>query len=249
MNVASMVLFGPEMLADPYPTFRYLRETDPVHWHVPFGAWMLSAYGDVVAAFHDPRLSSERAEPLRALAASSELDPFFDYLACRMDFRDPPAHARLRGLVSQVFTPHAVAALRPRIEELVEQFLDRVAGQSRMDVIADLAFPLPGTVIAELLGVPAEDRQRLKDWSDAFVGFFKTVPSETTAAEYRRSHRQPRSWGPITVPCCSGTRAATVPACSGRWRGPSWLATASVGPNYRPTPPCSCTPGTRRPPT
>ena len=156
---------------------------------------MLSGYSDVVAAFHDPRLSSERAEPLRALAACPELNPFFDYLAGRMDFRDPPAHARLRGLVSQVFTPHAVAALRPRIEELVEQFLDRVEGQGRMDVIADLAFPLPGTVIAELLGVPVEDRQRLKDWSDTFVGFFKTAPSETTAEEYRRSHQAAKELG------------------------------------------------------
>lgn len=189
------VLFGPEMLADPYPVYRRLRETDPVHWHASFDAWVLTRYDDVVAAFHDPRLSSERSEPLRQLAACKDVDPFFDYLACRMDFKDPPAHARLRGLASQAFTPHTVAALRPRIEELVDRFLDPAERQGRMDVIADLAFPLPGTVIAELLGVPAEDRQRLKEWSDTFVGFFKTVPSETTTAEYQQSYRAAEELG------------------------------------------------------
>jgi cytochrome P450 len=180
-------LFGTEMLADPYPVYRRLRETDPVHWHVPFGAWVLTRYDDVVAAFHDPRLSSERAEPLRALAGRPDLDPFFDYLADRMDFKDPPAHARLRGLVNKAFTLHAVTAMTDRIQALVDQLLDRVQAQGGMDVIRDLAFPVPGIVIAELLGAPAGDYQQLKHWSDAFVGFFKTVPSETTAADYQRS--------------------------------------------------------------
>jgi cytochrome P450 len=184
----SFPLFGPDMLADPYPAYHRLRATDPVHWHEPFGAWILTRYDDVVAAFHDLRLSSERAEPLQALAAGPELLSFFSYLASRMDFKDPPAHLRLRGLVSKAFTPHVIEALGPHIQTLVDQFLDRVQGQGGMDVIGDLAFPLPGTVIGELLGVPSADRDQLKRWSDIFVGFFKTVPSETTREEYRRSY-------------------------------------------------------------
>jgi cytochrome P450 len=90
------------------------------------------------------------------------------------------------------FTPHAIEALRPMIQRLVDGFLDRVQGQGRMDVIRDLAYPLPGTVIGELLGVPAADLGRLKSWSDAFVGFFKTVPSQTTLEDYRRSDQAAR---------------------------------------------------------
>src|SRR5262249_47629396 len=188
------------------PAYQRLRATDPVHWHEPFGAWILTRYEDVVAAFQDPRLSSERAEPLQELAGSPELQPFFSYLACRMDFKDPPAHTRLRGLVSKAFTPHVIEALEPHIQGLVDQFLDRVQGQGGMDVIRDLAFPLPGTVIGELLGVPAADREQLKKWSDTFVGFFKTVPSETTHEEYQRSYRAAEELGDYFLNVIAGRR-------------------------------------------
>jgi cytochrome P450 len=186
-GIGSLRLFGPEMLADPYPTYQQLRETDPVHWHEPWGAWFLTRHEDVAAAFHDPRLSSERAEPMRRLAPAADLQPFFTYLACRMDFQDPPAHTRLRTLASKPFAPHPIERLRPHIQTLVDGFLDRVQGLDEMDVIGDLAFPLPGTVIAELLGAPTADRARLKRWSDTFVGFFKSVPSEATHEDYQRS--------------------------------------------------------------
>jgi cytochrome P450 len=183
----SIPLFTPAMLSDPYAVYDKLRSIDPVHWHEPFGAWILTRYDDVVAAFQDPRLSSERAAPLEKLANDSGLASFFSYLASRMDFKDPPEHARLRGLVSKVFTPHVVEALRPRIQALVDQFLDHAAARGSMDVIADLAYPLPGAVISELLGVPLADFALLKSWSDTFVGFFKTVPSDTSREEYQRS--------------------------------------------------------------
>lgn len=188
-------LFQREMLADPYPVYHRLRTADPVHWYEPFGAWILPRYDDIVSAFQDTRLSSERAQPLEQLAGCAELQPFFSYLACRMDFKDPPEHVRLRGLVSKVFTPHVVETLRPRIRSLVDQLLDKVQGQSHMDVMRDLAYPLPGTVISELLGVPFSDFAKLKNWSDTFVGFFKTVPSETTTEEYRRSHQAAQELG------------------------------------------------------
>jgi cytochrome P450 len=183
------------MLADPYPVYRRLRTEDPVHWHAPLGCWVVTRYDDVVAAFVDPRLSSERAGPMAALAGCPDLAPFFAYLACRMDFRDPPAHGRLRRLAQAPFTPQAVETLRPLVRRLVNGFLDRVRGHGHMDVIPDLAFPLPGTVIGELLGVPAEDLGRLKKWSDEFVGFFKTVPSQTSLEDYRRADRAARELG------------------------------------------------------
>jgi cytochrome P450 len=185
----SAPLFGPEMLADPYPVYRRLRETDPVHWHEPFGAWVLTRYHDVVAALNDPRFSAERTGAMQALTGRPELKPFFDFLAVRMLFTDPPRHTRLRGLVSKAFTPHAVEAMRSHIQTLVDQFLDRVRPQGQMDVIADLAYPLPVTVIIEMLGVPTRDRERLKRWSDEFVVYFSKAPNEVTPEEYATAAR------------------------------------------------------------
>src|SRR4029079_17086953 len=82
-----------------------------------------------------------------------------------MLFRDPPDHTRLRGLVNQAFTPRTIERLRPHIAEIAERLLDQVAPSGKMDLIRDFAFPLPIIVIAELLGVPPEDRDRIKAWS------------------------------------------------------------------------------------
>ncbi len=199
-------LFTPEMLANPYPVYTRLRNDDPVHWHEPFGAWILTRYEGITAAFQDSRLSSERAAPLARLASEMDLQGFFAYLACRMDFKDPPEHMRLRGLASKVFTPHVVEALRPRIQTLVDQFLDRCQTRGNVDIIADLAYPLPGAVISELLGVPKSDFARLKQWSDTFVGFFKTVPSETTHEEYLASQQAANELGSYFRSILAGDR-------------------------------------------
>src|SRR5262245_15143380 len=184
MPSAIDALFGPEMLADPYPVYRRLRETDPVHWHELFNAWVLTRYDDVMAVLHDPRFSAERTGAMQELAGRQGLKPFFDFLATRMLYADPPWHTRLRGLVSKAFTPHAVEAMRPHIQVLVNRFLDVAEPCGQMDIIADLAYPLPVTVIVEMLGVPVEDRERLKRWSDEFVVYFSKPPSEITADEY-----------------------------------------------------------------
>ncbi len=172
------------MLADPYPVYRQLRETDPVHWHEAFGAWILTRYQDVLAVLHDSSFSAERTGKMQNMAAQAGLDVFFSFLSTRMLYADPPRHTRLRALVSKAFTPPAVDGLRPRIQTLVDGFLDRVVGQGRMDVIADLAYWLPVTVIQELLGLPADDRVKLKNWSDQFFQYFAKDPSQVTAAEY-----------------------------------------------------------------
>jgi cytochrome P450 len=178
-------LFGPQMLADPYPVYHQLRSTDPVHWDETLQAWVLTRYRDVVAGLHDLRLSSDRIVYLRELAGAKELEPFFTFLSNRMIFCDPPRHTRLRGLVTKAFTPHAVEAMAPHIQQLVDGFLDRVQGQGHMDVIRDLAFRLPATVIAQMLGIPATDADMLKKWSDTFVVFFSKAPATIATEEYR----------------------------------------------------------------
>lgn len=178
-------LFGPEMRADPYPLYHRLRELDPVYWSEKCQAWMITGYDAVVAGLNDLRLSSARAARFKELAGSDELAPFFSFLEKRMVLADPPLHTRLRGLVTKAFTPHVVEAMRPHIQRLVDDFLDRVQPTGRMDVIHDFAFPLPATVIMEMLGIPPDDRDLMKTWSDAFVVFFADHPSNVTTDQYR----------------------------------------------------------------
>lgn len=160
---------------------------DPVHWHEAFGAWVLSGYRDVMSAFTNPGLSSQRAQLMSSPAADDGLSGFFSLLACRMDFQDPPAHGHVRGLVSKAFTPKVVEQLTTPIQSVVDDLIDQAADTGSMNVMADLAVPLPTTVITQLLGGHVADRDRLKHLCDSFVGFFKTVPSDTTVADYQRS--------------------------------------------------------------
>ncbi|MCP9796970.1 cytochrome P450 [Cyanobium sp. Lug-B] len=180
-------LFSPAMLVDPYPTYAALRRTDPVHWHEPFGAWVLTRYDDVVAATHDPRLRSDRAGGMGERAGRPELQPLFEVIGAQMNITDPERHHRLRALVAKVFTPRAVDALRPAVAAMVNELLDRLPEQGRFDVIADLAFPLPARVIARLLGLDTGELEQLKRWSDDFSAIFGTDPSAVTPKQYQRA--------------------------------------------------------------
>jgi pimeloyl-[acyl-carrier protein] synthase len=141
---------------DPYPLYRYLHATAPVQWNELLEAWTLARYADVVFSLTDSRFSAERTvQP----ADSS-------WVVRSMLVSDPPDHTRLRALVQKAFTPRMIDQLRPRIITIVDELLERIAERDgHFDVIADLAYPLPVVVIAELLGVPPEDRSVFHDWS------------------------------------------------------------------------------------
>jgi hypothetical protein len=164
--------FLPEVHEDPYPLYRRLRAEDPVH-RSELGFWVLTRHADVLALLRDPRTSRDprRSERVEALRSSVEVSRLLDEeeAAPSMLFVDPPDHTRLRTLVNKAFTPAAVERLRPRVEEIVDGLLDRVAGRGAMDVVEDLAYPLPVTVICELFGVPEADWDRFRNWSRAFV--------------------------------------------------------------------------------
>jgi pimeloyl-[acyl-carrier protein] synthase len=154
--------YDPEFHANPYPFYHRLRAEDPVH-QTPQGFWVLTRYDDVVTALRDSRFGRAGFEPLLeavygAPTEASRLQP-------SMLFRDPPDHTRLRGLVNKAFTPRVIETMRPRIQGIVDTLLDRVEDAGAMDVIADLAYPLPVTVICEMLGVPVEDHGTIKQWS------------------------------------------------------------------------------------
>lgn len=163
-------LLLPEHRRDPYPIYRGLRAADPVHFHPSLQGWILTRHADVSAVLRDPRFSADRSkiriEALRLPPVKEELREIADALAQTMLFADPPAHTRLRTLVSKAFTPRVVDEYRGRIEEIVDGILARAASAGQMDVIRDLASPLPVTVIAGVLGVPAQHRAAFKRWSD-----------------------------------------------------------------------------------
>ena len=151
----------PEFHSNPYPFYRALREEDPVH-QSPLGFWVCTRYDDAVMILRDSRFGREgMAKRMEArLGLTQDTSRARDML-----FQDPPDHTRLRALVSRAFTPRVVEVMRPHIQEIVDGLLDRVDGARAMDVIEDLAYPLPVTVICEMLGVPAADQDIFKTWS------------------------------------------------------------------------------------
>ena len=148
--------FLPEFHANPYPFYHRLRAADPVH-RTPMGLWVLTRYDDVVSVLRDPRFGREGFDQILANVYGEG--------ARSMLFRDPPDHTRLRGLVSQAFTPRVIERMRSHIQDIVDRLLDRVQNANTMDVIADLAYPLPVTVICELLGVPTDAQGGIRQWS------------------------------------------------------------------------------------
>src|SRR5207253_2889375 len=169
--------FDPAFRDDPYPSLARLREIDPVN-EMPVGIWRLTRYADVNRLLHDV--------PAGVRTTDGVLPGVDESLTGQRLFmlqQDPPTHTRLRRLVSSAFTPRAIAALRPQIQRIVDGCLDRVAGRGTMDVIADLALPVPATVICEMLGVPVEDRDRFTVWtSKATLGLAsQLLPPETLA--------------------------------------------------------------------
>jgi len=158
----------PGVRADPYPHYAELRREAPVHWS-PAGFWVVARYRDGTAILTDRSFAmTEPREWGNANTFEYEGAAFERVIASlsrMMLFKNPPDHTRLRGLVSKAFTARAVEGLRGRVREIVDELLSAVRESGRMDLIADLAYPLPAMVIAEMLGVPAEDRSRFRSWS------------------------------------------------------------------------------------
>jgi cytochrome P450 len=179
----------PEHIADPFPIFARLRAEDPVHWSAILGGWVLTRYRDVRQVLNDPRFSADRITPFRdhlAPDARAGVAELLKTLGLWAVFNDPPAHTRRRGLLNKAFTSRAVVALQPMIERIVDHLIARAAARGEMDLIADFAYPLPASVIAGMIGVPIEDLDRFKTWSDeiaAFVGSALATPDKRERGE------------------------------------------------------------------
>lgn len=184
-----LLLFSPEGRANPYPIYAQLRETASV-FRSPFGAWMVTRYELVdrvlrSSKFRTPRGYREANDP----AGPPRIDPDGLLSLHRRHwllFTSGELHTRLRKLIMKVFTTRAVRALEPRIEALATELLRPALESGSMEVIADLAYPLPATVICELLGIPAEDRDRNRRWAAATaatVDLAMTSNAQLAAAE------------------------------------------------------------------
>jgi len=173
---ADFELYYQGRLADPYPLYDWLRREDPVHWSEPFHGWLLTRYADVKTALGDPtRLCSSLRVDANMdrlpTAGGVDMAAFSRILSRWVINLDPPDHTRIRNLVNKAFTPRLVESLRPRIQSTVDELLDATQDAGQMEVMRDLAFPLPAIVISDMLGVPAQDRDQFKQWPEEIVAF------------------------------------------------------------------------------
>ena len=178
--------FEPGFFDDPYPQYAALREHDPVH-RSPLEVWVLFRYDDIVGLLRDSSLSVQvdNATPTARMQMFAEQAPEERERGAHSILNvDPPDHTRLRRLVSKAFTPKMVHELRPRIQALVDEALDTMAARGEADVISDLAFPLPFTVISEMLGMPDGNRDEVRGWSHTLTKTLDPIlsPEEVQAA-------------------------------------------------------------------
>jgi cytochrome P450 len=165
-------ILDPANRPNPYPLYARLRET-PVA-PLADGFFAVSSYADIAALLHDPRLSKDQRKSEIPLTGAQRIEPR-PFL-----FLDPPEHDRLRRLVMHQFTPARIDAMHDRIVALVDRLLDAHRDQRRLDVVDDLAYPLPVTVICELLGVPREDESRFHAWADTLAHSIDPDPGQKT---------------------------------------------------------------------
>ena len=176
-------LGNPTTNANPFPEFARLRAEDPVHWSPAMKAWIVTRYDDVKqVALNNKQISADRLTPFFKTNSEFQrgsIESLVRYLNHWMVFRDPPDHTRLRRLFTKAFTPTAVENLRPNIEDIVGHLIDGMQAKAKrggtVDYIADFAYPLPASVIMDLLGVPRADLESVKVWSDDIALFIGTA--------------------------------------------------------------------------
>src|SRR3954462_15605541 len=162
----------PEFYADPYPTYRALREHEPVK-RMPNGGDFFTRYDDLVAIYKNTKLfSSDKKREFFPKYGESLL---YEHHTTSLVFNDPPAHTRVRRLIMGALSPRAIAEMEPYLIALVDRLLDRMAEKREVELIGDFASAIPVEVIGNLLDVPHEEREPLRDWSLAILGALEPV--------------------------------------------------------------------------
>ncbi|PTL80960.1 cytochrome P450 [Vitiosangium sp. GDMCC 1.1324] len=171
-------LVSPQNMLNPFPLYQYLRENEPVHWSDTVNAWFVTRYNDVVAAYRDPRLTANRAKLFEYQVQGLSPDvtrEFMQTIRNQMFMLDGPEHVRLRRQTGMGFTPQKLDELRPTVHRLMRELLEQLSPRGEMDLVKDLSYPMPALAIADLLGIPAEDRERFRAWSD-HLALFSSPP-------------------------------------------------------------------------
>jgi len=171
-------LLSKDFLRDPYPVYARLRREDPVHWMEAWNAWLVTRFDDACAVLReDGRTFSVTGRVSRALRVLPEemragLGLVEQHFTTGISFSDPPVHTHIRGVLNKAFSPRTIEGMRPRIEQRVGALLDAAGDGTRMDVVADFALPLPEMIIADVLGLPPQDLDGFRAWSDDLATFF-----------------------------------------------------------------------------
>lgn len=180
-------LVSTEIFYNPHPLYHMLRYSEPVHFSKVLNAWVLTQYEDVIAAFKDPRLSNAMRRTVGtaqlAPALREKMEPIDRFLLLWVLNLDDPEHHRLRVLLSKAFTPKTMDAMRPKIEQITNELIDAVRFDGNLECISQLAHPLPVRVIADMFGIPDEERDLLAGWSKHISTFFEIGPAKVEVLE------------------------------------------------------------------
>ena len=188
--------FDATIIDDPYPIYRLLRDEDPVYYEAESGTWVLSRHQDVQAA----ALDHDSYSSVDGIFPTPPGSDFVQSFLPMMILMDPPRHNQLRALVSRAFTPRRIAALNDGVEELAQDLIERLdQGAVSADFVADFAGALPAMVIADLLGVPREDRDQFRQWSSLLIQvdptFHVVVSGRREACRNREGHHRTCKYG------------------------------------------------------
>ena len=196
---------SPEFIRDPYPHYERMRTTDPMHL-TPLGMYVASRHAEASLVLRDKRFGKEYAErTTRRYGPDIMKEPVFRSFGLTMLQQDPPDHTRLRGLVVKAFTARRVEDMRPRIQQIVDETLDRIIPQGKMDLIEDFAFRLPVTIICDMLGIPEEHRE-----------LFYTGRATADAFSSRCRCRRKRSSRATPAARCPRCISSNCSSCGGR---------------------------------
>ncbi len=175
---------APEFYADPYPTYRALREHEPVK-RMPNGSYFLTRYDDLVGVYKNTKLFS--SDKKREFAPKYGDSLLYEHHTTSLVFNDPPAHTRVRRLIMGALSPRAIAEMEPDLVRLVDRLLDALAAKGDVELIGDFASAIPVQVIGNLLDVPMSEREPLRDWSLAILGALEPVIGDEAFARGNRA--------------------------------------------------------------
>jgi cytochrome P450 len=201
---------APDFIADPYATYRRLREVSPIVWSDELKGWLVTGYEAAQQVLRHEQVSVEKMVPYLAHLSEEErreVEPINRLLADWMVFNDPPRHSRLRATFGRAFLPHEVERLRPRVRRVVSSLLDDLRGREEIEFIQDFAFPLPAYVITDVFGIAQSEAPRLRDWSNDLAPFVFRAPASrernrkaaraaTEMGEFFRRHIEDRRGRP-----------------------------------------------------